>query len=179
MDHRQTVPDVPGQAVVAAKPEKIMIEIIVSGYKTFKLEHLVLDYNGTMACDGDLLPGVKAGLKRLYNRLNLHVLTADTFGNVEKQLSGIEAAVVILGPDDQVHTKGDYVRRLGPEKTVCIGNGANDRLMLKEAALGIGVIQPEGAWTEALLAADIICTDIGAAITLLTNPKRLVATARI
>ena len=35
-----------------------MIEIDVPGFGALRLEHLVLDYNGTLACDGMLLEGV-------------------------------------------------------------------------------------------------------------------------
>ncbi|MGA7328615.1 MAG: hypothetical protein WBX25_30030 [Rhodomicrobium sp.] len=35
-----------------------MIEISVPGVGVFSLHHLVLDYNGTLARDGVLLPGV-------------------------------------------------------------------------------------------------------------------------
>jgi len=39
------------------------------------------------------------------------------------------------------------VRELGPEKIVAIGNGANDALMLKEAALGHRGDREEGCST--------------------------------
>jgi soluble P-type ATPase len=48
--------------------------------------------------------------------------------------------------------------------------------MLKEAALGIAVVLGEGAAVEALLAADVAAPSIIAALELLTNPLRLVAT---
>ena len=54
----------------------------------------------------------------------------------------------------------------------------NDRLMLKEAALGIAVILKEGASAESVAAADVVCTDIVAALELLQNPLRLIATLR-
>ncbi len=45
-------------------------------------------------------------------------------------------------------------RELGLEQTVCIGNGRNDRLMLKAAALGLAVILEEGIAGETIGAAD-------------------------
>lgn len=59
-----------------------------------------------------------------------------------------------------------------------IGNGRNDRLMLQHAVLGIGVIQTEGLAVEAMMAADVVTTDIAAALVLALNPLRLVATLR-
>ena len=40
----------------------------------------MLDYNGTLAVDGHLLGGVKKALTALSGKINVHVLTADTFG---------------------------------------------------------------------------------------------------
>jgi soluble P-type ATPase len=64
-----------------------------------------------------------------------------------------------------------------------VGNGRNDQLMLKEAALGIAVILEEGAaaatLNATLNAADVVCTHIVSALELLTNPLRLMATLRI
>ena len=57
-----------------------MIEIAVPGYKTIWIKHIVLDYNGTIAVDGVLVPGVKTALNALAEKVQVHVLTADTFG---------------------------------------------------------------------------------------------------
>jgi soluble P-type ATPase len=71
-----------------------------------------------------------------------------------------------------------YVKDLGFDRTVCIGNGRNDRMMLKEAALGIAVILNEGACVVTLLSADVVCTSIVSALELLIYPLRLTATLR-
>jgi soluble P-type ATPase len=155
-----------------------MIEIDIPGYKTLRLEHLVLDYNGTLACDGALLDGVKDRLAALAKKLKIHVLTADTFGNARAGLKGIDCELSILPVDDQDRGKLRYVRNLGPGCVVCIGNGRNDRLMLAECALGIAVALEEGAALAAVNAADVICTSITSALDLLLNPLRLVATLR-
>ena len=42
-----------------------MIEIQIPGDKDYKLEHLVLDYNGTLARDGQVLPGVREAVRAL------------------------------------------------------------------------------------------------------------------
>ncbi len=156
-----------------------MIEITIPGHRPLKLSHLVLDYNGTLALDGKLLDGVRERLETLSDRLEIHVVTADTFGNARSHLSGLPCQLVILSAQSQDTQKRDYITHLGSESTVCIGNGRNDRLMLKAAALGIAVIEAEGAAVEAILASDIVCPDIGAALDLLDNPKRLIATLRV
>ncbi|MBN1833388.1 MAG: ATPase P [Deltaproteobacteria bacterium] len=155
-----------------------MIEVAIPGYRTLKLEHLVLDYNGTLAVDGEPLAGVMDALKNLAQSLEVHVLTADTFGKVRSRLEGVPCRLSVLTVKNQDRGKLDYIKALGAEKTVCMGNGRNDRLMLKEAALGVAVILDEGVAVETLNSADVVCTSILSALGLLTNPLRLTATLR-
>jgi P-type E1-E2 ATPase len=155
-----------------------MIEIDVPGNKKFRLEHLVLDYNGTIAFDGALIDGVKESLAELSKMLTVHVITADTFGSVEKALKDIHCKLAVIPLDHQDVAKLEYVKTLGCEQTVSMGNGVNDRLMLKASALGVAVVSGEGAAFETLAAADVVCTDIRSALSLLNNPLRLVATLR-
>ena len=155
-----------------------MIEIQIPGYKKLQLEHLVLDYNGTMAIDGQLITGVKEVLISLSDKLQIHVLTADTFGKVESEVKDIPCTLSILPEGNKDEGKLDYIKGLNPNTTVCVGNGRNDQLMLKEAALGIVLVQEEGAAVETIRTADIVCPTIKSALELLTNPLRLVATLR-
>ncbi len=155
-----------------------MIEITIPGFRKIELKHLVLDYNGTLACDGHLIEWAKDTLIALAKKITIHIVTAGTFGKVRSGLEGIPCALSILPEENQDINKLEYVKSLGTEFTVCIGNGRNDRLMVKEAALGIIVIQEEGAAVETILAADIVCNSIVSALRLLTNPLRLTATLR-
>ena len=155
-----------------------MIETTIPGYTELKLKHLVMDYNGTLACDGMLLAGVKECLQTLAGMLDIYVLTADTFGKARSELKGIPSKLAILPQDKQEIGKLEYIEKLGLENVVCIGNGRNDRLMLKASALGIAVILEEGVAVETLLSADVVCTGIVSALKLLTNPLRLTATLR-
>lgn len=154
------------------------MKVEIPGFGTLVLGHLVLDYNGTLARDGRLLPGVRARLRALGGMLEVHVVTADTFGRARAQLKGADCSLVILPGRGQDRAKAAYVRRLGSARTVAIGNGRNDRLMLRAAALGIAVLQGEGAAAEALAAADAVAGSIGDALDLLLEPLRLVATLR-
>jgi soluble P-type ATPase len=74
--------------------------------------------------------------------------------------------------------KRRYVEDLGASRCCCLGNGRNDRLMLKAAGLSIAVMQGEGAAVESLMAATVAAPDIQTALGLLLNPARLVATLR-
>jgi soluble P-type ATPase len=156
-----------------------MLEIDIPGYRALRLAHLVLDYNGTLACDGELLDGVRDRLTALAGMLQIHILTADTFGKARAQLVGVPCVLSILSADDQDRRKLEYIQRLGTEATVCVGNGRNDRRMLQEAGLGIVVVQAEGAAVQTVLAADVLAPDILTALDLLTHPLRLVATLRL
>jgi len=156
----------------------MMIEIKIPGNKILQLEHLVLDYNGTIAFDGALIEGVKESLAELSQMLTVHVITADTFGSVKKALEDINCKLAVIPLDHQDVAKLEYVENLGCEQTVSMGNGKNDRLMLKASALGVAVVQGEGAAFETLASADVVCTDILSALSLLTNPLRLTATLR-
>ena len=155
-----------------------MIEVDIPGYRELKLETMVLDHNGTLAVDGILVPGVKECLQALSSDLRICVVTADTFGKARAQLEGVPCELTILPPGNQDVGKLEFVTGLGREKTVCIGNGRNDRMMLKEAALGIAVMLDEGTAAETIFSADVVCRDIVSALELLLHPLRLTATLR-
>jgi soluble P-type ATPase len=155
-----------------------MLSITVPGFGSVTLENLVLDYNGTLAVDGVLLPGVKAALNTLAAQLSVYVVTADTFGKAAGGLEGVNCRLTVLEPGRQDQAKVNFVNRLGADRTASIGNGRNDALMLAASALGIVVILAEGASTVSLNAADIVCTDIVSALDLLVHPLRLTATLR-
>jgi soluble P-type ATPase len=155
-----------------------MIELNIPGRGTLQLEHLVLDVNGTLAKDGRLLERMPRLLAALKDRLTLHLLTADTHGrqaNIDVMLN-LHATRLQAG--NEAGQKGDYVRALGAEKVVAIGQGANDAEMLKAAAIGIAVMNEEGLAVEALLNADIVTSSIYDALNLLEFPMRLIATLR-
>ena len=155
-----------------------MLTIDIPGQPRLQLEHLVLDFNGTLAVDGALLDGVASLLERVAKTLQIHVVTGNTFGGVRESLDGLPCDVVVLDTLDQTQAKGDYVQRLGPDAVACVGNGRNDRRMMQAAALAIAVIQGEGAAPATLFLADVVARDVRDALQLLLNPLRLAATLR-
>jgi len=156
-----------------------MIIIDIPGIGQKQLTHLVLDYNGTLAVDGIPIDGISEKLNTIAAMIEIHVVTADTFGKAADGLKGVDCRVVIATSENQTQYKLDYIKALGCEKVCAIGNGANDAHMLKEAALGIALIQKEGAAAVTLASADIVCSDIHHALDLLLNPLRISATLRI
>ena len=152
----------------------------------FQLDHLVCDLNGTLAEDGLLLDGVSGRLVQLGGSLSLHLLTADTHGTAAYIVEQLHHALVGAGvytplACERVGTgmeKERYVQRLGAERVVAIGNGANDVAMLRAVALSILVLGTEGAAVPALLAAQVVVSSAADALDLLLFPERLVATLR-
>ncbi len=157
---------------------KLMIELDIPGRGTIKLEHLVTDVNGTIALDGRLLEGLTRKINALQDRLKVHLLTADTHGRqdfIDQQLN-LKAVRVEKG--QEAEQKAAYVSKLGTERVIAIGQGANDATMLKAAVIGIGLVSSEGIAVETLLSADILVPDIHAALDLLNKPLRMVASLR-
>lgn len=155
-----------------------MLTIEIPGRPALELEHVVFDFNGTLACDGILYEGVKEHLVALAAKVQLHVVTGDTFGKAAEQLVGLPCKLTVLPSSGQSEAKLAYVEALGKERTATIGNGFNDRLMLESACLSIAVLQDEGLASVSLIAADIVVRRIVDAIELFLNPLRVVATLR-
>ncbi|NLI13689.1 HAD family hydrolase [Pelotomaculum propionicicum] len=155
-----------------------MLNLEIPGKEKITIKNIVLDFNGTIALDGVLLPGVQERLNALAADLNIYILTADTFGTANTACAGINGKVVILPGFPVAVEKLKFIKELGQQVTASVGNGANDCLMLKECVLGVCVTGPEGTSAEALSAADVVVQDINHGLELFLSPKRLVATLR-
>lgn len=155
-----------------------MLQLAIPGRPALEIAHLVLDYNGTLAHDGAVIAAVPALLQLLSTHVTVHVVTADTFGTARAALAGLPCTVALLTAGRQAEQKLQFVQSLGANQTIAVGNGANDRLMLTAAAIGIAVLQGEGAAAATLIAADIVCPSIAVALELLLHPQRLTATLR-
>jgi soluble P-type ATPase len=155
-----------------------MINIDIPGSVRLEIEHFVSDFSGTLSEDGVLLPGVREKLNELAKKVQVHVLTSDTFGRARKELEGISCTVHILEGEDHTGQKEQYVVSLGAERVAALGNGNNDARMLKTAGLGIAVCLKEGCSVESLQAAKIFVRSPMDSVELLLYPKRLIATLR-
>lgn len=150
----------------------------IPDFGTLDLDHVVLDFNGTIAEDGELLPGVAERIRALAKIMNVCVVTADTHGTCADKLNGLPCRVSVIGAGDEAHAKLKYVRSLGTERCAAFGNGANDCLMLKDCALGVAVVQAECACAQTIAAADMVATNIDNGLDLLLRPTRLLAGLR-
>ena len=154
-----------------------MLTVEIPGRAPLTLNHLVLDYNGTIAEDGIVIGGIAERLEELKNLLSICVITADTHGTAAKCCEGLPLEVLTY-PTVEVGTiKAEQVKALSGG-VVCIGNGYNDILMSDAADLSIAVIGKEGCCGALLQHADVVVTDILDALDLLLKQGRLRATLR-
>ena len=147
----------------------------IPGRGRLELDHLVLDVNGTLTDRGELIEGVAGRLARVGRVLQVHLLSADTFGTLADVAAGLGTDVTRIATGDD---KRRIVEQLGAERCAAVGNGTNDATMLDAAALGIAVVGPEGAAGSAIRAADVVCASILDALDLLLDERALQATLR-
>ena len=155
-----------------------MLKIEIPGWKTLELENLVMDLNGTIAVDGKVSLKVAKRIFLLKPELNITVLTAGTHGRLEEVRKRLHVEIVKIEHEKEKTQKQNFIKKLGSDRTVAIGNGANDDLMLAEAALSIAVLEEEGLACALLRSADLLVRDSVSALDMLINPARLVATLR-
>lgn len=157
---------------------RLMIELNIPGRGILKLHHLVCDVNGTLTLDGQLIDGLAKTVAALRDRLEIHLVTANTHNRQDGIDQQLKVHAVRLTPGQEAAQKAALVRELGAEGVAAVGQGANDADMLREAALGVCVLGREGASAAALMNADLVVPDIFAAFELFEKPMRIVATLR-
>ena len=155
-----------------------MLRIEAPGHDCWEIENIVFDLNGTLTVDGRIHPKTKDKMNLLAKRASIYVLTADTRGNIHDALRKVKAEAVLIEGVDTGRAKIEFVKKIGSKKTAAIGNGYNDRLMVKEASLGVCILSREGASSETLQNSDIVFTSILDALDFLLKPLRQKATLR-
>lgn len=155
-----------------------MILYEIPGRDNIEIENIVFDYNGTIAIDGKLIDRVKELINTLAKDVEIYILTADTYGTVEKECKDINGKVLTFPKDNAGESKKEIVKKLGGQKTICLGNGYNDIPMFKEAILTIGIVEGEGASGKLLINADIVVRSIIEGINIMLNKNMVKATLR-
>jgi soluble P-type ATPase len=157
----------------------IAIDIPGSGKRHIRI--VVSDYTGTHSFGGVIEPAVKRRLKDLVALVDLHIVTADSFGTAERELAGIAVPYMLQTGSHDVE-KAAYVSQFDLQHVAAFGNGNNDRLMLKAVkeggGLAIAVDNGEGCAMDAMRHADVFVVGAANAIDLLLDPVRLKATLR-
>jgi soluble P-type ATPase len=154
----------------------------IPGFGTVTIIHIISDYTGTLACNGKLAAGVRERLMRLAELVDIHVITADSFGTAAAELAGLPIIRKKLkGPNEDVQ-KLRYATQLDLRCLASFGNGNNDRLHLKAVkeagGLAIAVENGEGCAVDAILNANLLVFGAANALDLLLEPIRLRATLR-
>jgi len=153
--------------------------IEIPGRGSVHLSAVVLDLNGTIAIDGEVIPGVAERVSAIQRAgITCYLLTADTRGRGAATAAVLGVALERLRPGSEAAQKAAFVKRLGADQVLAVGNGANDAEMLRAAVVGVAVLQVEGTAVAALQGADLVVPDINAALDLLLKPQRLIATLR-
>lgn len=155
-----------------------MIQIEIPGReKTLEITSVVLDYNGTIAVDGQLVAAAVERIRRLCAQAEVYVLTADTYGTVAQQCKDLPVTVKTFPREGAASCKEAIVKGLG--SGVCaIGNGFNDIQMFDAADLAVAVLDKEGMCAALLPHADVLVRASEDALDLLLQPDRLRATLR-
>ncbi len=153
-----------------------MITLQRPGQNPLEIEFILIDFEGTLATDRRVHPKAKDKLNLLSKRTKIYILTRANQEVISEALKKVKAEVIHLREVEASQKKLDLVRRLGGTRTVAIGNGSDDVLMMEEASLGICVIGREGASAEVMPRADVVVTDILDALDFLLKPLRHQAT---
>ncbi|ASJ03114.1 HAD family hydrolase [Thermococcus profundus] len=149
------------------------MEVSVPNFGELRFDVVLFDLNGTLGESGRVSEEVKHLLERLADKYTVVVLSSDTFGTLEEELAGLSLRIERVSSG---MGKAEIAKGYAPYAAV--GNGNNDVAMLEGAELAFCVIGKEGATVDALLASDIVVTDVKDAIAMLLDEKKLIATLR-
>jgi soluble P-type ATPase len=84
----------------------------IPGAESIALDHLLLDVNGTLTDSGKLISGVTERLRRIARDLDVHMLSADSFGTLDALSAqlGIEGRRVSSGREKRDLAAGSEPR---------------------------------------------------------------------
>lgn len=154
-----------------------MLTYEIPGRDPITIKQIVFDYNGTLAVDGYLIPGVAELLTELAEHVKVYIVTADTFGRVRKECEGLPVEITTFPRANAAECKEEIVRNFGGG-TACVGNGMNDIKMCDIADLSVAVISEETMCAALLSHVDVFAPSIKAGIEVFLREGRMVATLR-
>ena len=141
-----------------------------------EIEFILIDFEGTLALDRRVHPKAKDKINLLSKRAKIYILTKEEKEHAEEVLKKVKAEIIYLTEGESSQKKLDLLRQLGANRTVAIGNGADDVPMIEEAGLGICVLGKEGTFSEAIKKADVVFMNILDTLDFLLKPLRQKAT---
>ena len=87
------------------------MKVDIPGYQVLDLRYLVLDYNGTIAVDGQIPEHMREGLKKLAEKFRIYVVTADTHGTAKVQCAELPVQICTFPSPDAAHAKQKIVEQ--------------------------------------------------------------------
>jgi len=144
----------------------------------YEIENIVFDYNGTIAINGEIISGILEKIVKLTEVFNVAIITADTFNTVRKAFKNTNVNIHIIDNENGMIQKKEFIKNIGSNKTIALGNGRNDELMLKEAIISVAILNNEGVSLKALNSADFLLKDINHFFEMIEEPKKLIAILR-
>ena len=154
-----------------------MITLAIPGRPVIQISNIALDFNGTIAFDGEISDEVGLLIRQLAQATNVYVLTADTYGTARRQCEPLGVEVRTFTSGAAAGEKRAIVESL-PGVTACVGNGFNDIEMCDAADFSVGVLDGEGLCPQLLGHVDVLARSSAEALALFLNTDRIRATLR-
>lgn len=141
-----------------------------------EIDTIVLDLNGTLSVNGQVVDGAKERLSAL-RQMGFEVIlfTGDQRGTAGDLCSdlGIKFHKAVTSKE-----KEELFLKLDVEKTAAIGNARIDNGTFKHAKISVATLQAEGIHTGILQYVDVIVPSINDALDLFIDKNSLCATMR-
>jgi len=157
-----------------------MKKVNIPHFGLLEIKNIIFDINGTIQFNGKTSNKLIEKFRELKQHYTIFLISSDTRGNLNELAKELDTKYIRIntGIQTDAEAKNKELLKLGKENTAAIGNGNNDMLMLKNAALGILIIGSEGASSKSLMNADVIFTNPIDAINFLLDEKAIIATLR-
>ena len=153
-----------------------MILLQRPGQDPLEIEFIMLNFEGTLATAQRVHPKAKDKINLLSKRARIFIFTTGEKESVSAVLRNVKAEVVYLKEGEASHGKLDFLKQLGPRRTVAMGSGMSDIEMIQNSAFGIGVMSREGTLSEVIGKADLVFMTVVDALDFLLKPLRQRAT---
>lgn len=157
-----------------------MKEINIPNYGKFIIENVIFDLNGTLQLKGQISEEVVNKFEQLKDNYNVYIISADIRGNLKELANKLNVSFIKINPKEttEAEAKNNELIKLNKDKTIAVGNGNNDALMLKNAVIGITVLGNEGATVKSILNSDAVFPNPISVLDFLLDEKIMIGTLR-
>jgi P-type E1-E2 ATPase len=149
----------------------------VTGVGEIELNTIVLDLNGTLQVQDEIVAGAKERLAKLRELgYKIYLFTGDQRGNAAEVCADLGIDYKVTKSTEE---KAQGMQEFNKENTVAIGNARIDIGMFENAKVRIATLQAEGIHAGILGHVDVITNSINDALDLLIDPNTFAATMRL